>query len=393
MNLPRLPSVLLALLALGACSRRVVLPVEPLALRVPTYQALVPQHARGQLPGQLPALVRATPPAPVVPPTSDEVTRDVYEHAYQELAKMLDDRYPLSFKRAVFLTENAYFINQLDYQTFNKVLAELGRDCKLIESQLAPHFLYNRADKNEVLHNAVLFKVLTERSEFTNGRVLTPYSYDFEDFNGEKDWSKMFVSKLLVSHKGNCHSLPFLYKILAEETGAKAWLALAPNHVYLKQHDEKDGWYNTELTSHTFPMDAWLMASGYVSKETIVSGIYMDTLSAKQNVVLCLVDLAKGYERKMGRAKSETFVLKCTDLALHHFPQCITGQLLRAETLRHRFERQKERAPAQQAYAAMEDAYTRIFKTGYREMPAPMYAEWLQLVQKEKAKYLNPTKH
>ncbi len=392
MKLPHLLFGVLALLASGSCSRRVLLPIEPLTLRVPAYHAPLPERAGPRVPAQLPALVRAAPPAPVVPPTLDEVARDVYEHAYQELAKMLDDRYPLSFKRAVFLTENAYFDNKLDYQTFNKVLADLGRDCKTVEEGSRPYFLYEQPDKEQVLHNAVLFKLLTESTTFTSGRVLAPYRYDFEDFNGDADWRKMFVSKLLVAHSGNCHSLPFLYKILAEETGARAWLALAPNHIYLKQHNQKDGWYNTELTSGTFPMDAWLMASGYISKETIVSGIYMDTLSAKQNVVLCLVDLAKGYEHKMGPA-SESFVLKCTDLALQHFPHYINAQLLQAEALRQRFERQQDRVAAQQAYAAMEAAYTRIYKTGYREMPAQMYADWLRSVQQAKTKYLNPAKH
>lgn len=391
MNLARPFFSLFLLLALGACSRRVLLPVELLAVRAPAYHPPLPDRAGVRVPAQLPTLVRAAPPAPVAPPTPAEVARDVYEQAYQELAKMLDGRYPLSFKRAVFLTENAYFDNQLDYKGFNTLIADLARDCKTVESQSAPYLLYDRADKQEVLHNAVLFKLLTERTEFASGRVLTPYRYDFEDFNGEREWSKMFVSKLLATHKGNCHSLPFLYKILADETGAQAWLALAPNHIYLKQRNQKDGWYNTELTSRTFPMDAWLMASGYISKETIVSGIYMDTLSAKQNVVLCLVDLACGYERKIGAA-SEPFVLKCTDLALQYFPQYVNAQLLQAEALRHRFERQKERASSQQAYAAMEAAYTRIYKTGYREMPPAMYTAWLQSVQQEKAKYLTPTK-
>jgi len=382
---------LLALLALGACSRRVVLPVETLALRTPAYHPPLPDRAGPRVPAQLPALVRVVPPPPPAPPTPAEVAHDVYEQAYQELTKMLDGRYPLSFKRAVFLTENAYFDNTLNYKGFNTLIADLARDVKTVESQSAPYFLYELADKQEVLHNAVLFKVLTERIEFASGRVLTPYRYDFEDFNGEREWSKMFVSKLLATHKGNCHSLPFLYKILADETGAKAWLSLAPNHIYLKQRNQKDGWYNTELTSRTFPMDAWLMASGYISKETIVSGIYMDTLSAKQNVVLCLVDLARGYERKFG-ASSESFALKCTDLALQYFPQYVNAQLLQAEALRRRFERQRDRSSSQQAYAAMEAAYTRIYKTGYREMPAAMYTAWLQSVQTEKAKYLTPTK-
>jgi hypothetical protein len=386
----RFLSVLL-LLALPACSRRVLLPVEPLALRVPTYRPPVPEPAAMALPARLPALARLAPPAPARPPEADH-TRDGYERAYQELAKMLDGRYPLSFKRAVFLTENAYFDNGLSYQDFSGLIAALARDVKTVESQSAPHFLYDQTDKQEVLHNAVLFKVLTERIEFVSGRISEPYRYDFEDFNGEQDWRNMFVSKLLVTHRGNCHSLPFLYKMVAEETGAQTWLALAPNHIYLKQHNLKDGWYNTELTSRRFPMDAWLMASGYVSKETIVSGIYMDTLSAKQNVVLCLVDLARGYERRAGTAAAEPFVLKCTELALQYFPHCINAQLLHAEALRRHYEHQRGAADAPQVFAAMEAAYTRIYKTGYREMPAHMYAAWLRSLETEKAKYLNPGK-
>jgi hypothetical protein len=378
--------VLLAVL-LGACVRRTGA-IEPIALRRPVYQAPAPLH--GTLPAQLPVPVL---PSSAVAAGSAPTEAARYEQAYQELVKMLDGRYPLSFKRAVFMTENAYFDGRLDYRDFNALLAELARTCKTIETGIRPYFLYKSVDKEQVLHNAVLFKLLTETTTFDSGRVLTPYRYDFEDFNGETDWRKMFVSKLLVTHTGNCHSLPFLYKILAEETGAHAWLALAPNHIYLKQHNQRDGWYNTELTSGTFPMDAWLMASGYISKETIVSGIYMDTLSAKQNIVLCLIDLAKGYEHKAGPA-SESFVLKCTELALRHFPHYINAQLLQAEALRNRFERQqKEAVPAQQAYAAMNAAYTRIYKTGYREMPPQMYAEWLRSVQQAKNKTLNPVKH
>jgi hypothetical protein len=36
----------------------------------------------------------------------------------------------------------------------------------------------------------------------------------------------------------------------------------------------------------------------------------------------------------------------------------------------------------------MEAAYTRIFDTGYREMPPQMYADWLRSVNDEKQKYL-----
>jgi len=374
----------------GSCARRVVLPIEPLALQVPAYHLV--QEAVPPLPAQL-ATRPLHPAAGPAALSRMEICRDLYQQAYQELDRMLDGRYPLSFKWAVFLVENAYLEDQLSYKAFTAEIGRLVRTCNTVQAGNRDYLLYDQADKQNVLRNAVLFTVLTTPTTFTNGRVQAPYHYDFEDFNGDEDWRQMFVSKLLATHRGNCHSLPFLYKILADETGTPAWLALAPNHIYLKQHNEKDGWYNTELTSRTFPNDAWLMASGYISRETIISGLYLDTLSARQSVALCLVDLAKGYERKLGRYESEAFTLQCTGLALRYFPHCINAQLLQAEALRHRFERQPDAASARTAYADMAAAYTRIYQTGYREMPARMYADWLQLVQQEKSKYLNSRKH
>lgn len=378
----------LVLLVAGACTNRVLLPVEPLASRQSVYLPTMASTPTKPVPAQLATRQLAVAkPMAAASPALEETTRDVYERTYQELAKMLTGFYPLSFKRAVYLTENAYFDDKLGYEEFSKRISALAQVCRLLKEANDPYFLYDREDRENVGRNAAIFRMMKDTINLGKGQRLLPYRYDFEDFDGDANWSKMFVTKLLVTHSGNCHSLPYLYKILADETGAKTWLSLAPNHIYLKQRDLKDGFYNTELTSYTFPTDGWLMASGYVSKETVVSGIYMDTLSAKQDVVLCLVDLAKGYERKMGPRKSEAFVGKCTALALQYFPQYINAQLLQAETLRQRFDHQTNEADARAAYVAMETAYTRIFETGYREMPAQMYADWLHSVLDEKQKY------
>ncbi len=50
----------------------------------------------------------------------------------------------------------------------------------------------------------------------------------------KKLWSNMFVSTLIATGKGNCHSMPLLYKLIMDELGEKCWLALAPNHMYIK---------------------------------------------------------------------------------------------------------------------------------------------------------------
>jgi hypothetical protein len=71
-----------------------------------------------------------------------------------------------------------------------------------------------------------------------------PMRYDFHDYRGEGDYRQQFVTKLLQTNTGQCHSLPLLYKILAEEMGVKAYLAFAPNHSYIRHQDEQGRWYN-----------------------------------------------------------------------------------------------------------------------------------------------------
>ena len=226
-----------ALLILGTgCSRRVLVPIEPLALRTPAYHpGPVTSRPAAPLPGQLAgvpirAVVPAAPPVPVAPTAAD-----FYEPAYQELAKMLDNRYPLSFKRAVFLTENAYLDNRLSYDEFNQRIVGFAQMCRIIKVTNDRYLLYDRDDKENVSRNAAIFQFMKDSTRLLSGRTLAPFRYDFEDFDGDTDWSKMFVSKLIATHKGNCHSLPFLYKMLADEIGAQTWISLAPNHIYLKE--------------------------------------------------------------------------------------------------------------------------------------------------------------
>jgi hypothetical protein len=209
----------------------------------------------------------------------------------------------------------------------------------------------------------------------------------------------MFVTKLLRTHSGNCHSLPFLYKILCEELGAKAYLAMAPNHTYIKQWAKKSGWYNTELTNRYFPIDAWIMASGYIHLNAVQNRIYMDTLSQKQSVAVCVIDLAKGFERRF--PLDLNFIEKCADLAISHYPNYTNALILKAEITKKRFENIMEitgaKSPAQilnrddakNLFVSMENQYASIHRMGYRMMPKEMYLNWLGELKREKGKYLN----
>ena len=198
----------------------------------------------------------------------------------------------------VYKRQNAYYDETVNKDEFYDILSEYATICKNVAATNL--IQYELADKESVGNHAAIFRLMTDSIPlFFNdmeGFIHLPFHYNFDDYAGSKDWSNTFVTKLLTSHKGNCHSLPIFYKLIAEEMGEKAWLSLAPNHFYIKLRNKQSGWYNTELTSGNFPSDVWMKSSGYIHLDAIVNGIYMDTLSTRNSVALCLVDLAQGYQ-------------------------------------------------------------------------------------------------
>lgn len=324
-----------------------------------------------------------------------------YERAFLEIKGMVEGSVNASFKRAVFATENAYMNGAIDFAEFDEAIQFLAGRCKIIEKQI--DLYYSERDKAQVQKNFAVFKIMSDTvryySDSVNFKETYPFTYDFDDFWGDFDWSQMFVTKLLRTGKGNCHSLPFLYKILAEEIGGKAYLSMAPNHIYIKQHAKQGGWYNTELTSNQFPIDAWIMASGYIHLSAIQNGVYMDTLSSKQSLAVCLTDLAKGFEKKYPTDFEFTF--KCVDLALQYYPNYPNAMILKAETMKKQFEQMMEKKRVQYAsqmfdnpeakalYDEMEKLYFDIHKIGYRMIPKEMYVSWIVDLKRHKEKYEN----
>jgi hypothetical protein len=254
---------------------------------------------------------------------------------------------------------------------------------------------YQDKDKNRTKVYASVFRFMTDTIPFfandTAYILHLPFYYNFEDFSGERDWSNMFVTKLLETHQGNCHSLPILYKLIVEEMGERAWLSFAPNHLYIKLRNQQSGWYNTELTSGNFPTDAWLIASGYIHLDAVRNGVYMDTLSQKESVAMCLIDLAEGFQKKFGNDFNPGFVLSCCETALKYFPDDVNALLLQAETLMRAYRKQPDKnlPENKELYARLNGMYSRIHKLGYRKMPDRMYLEWLMSLKNPNELYHN----
>lgn len=302
-----------------------------------------------------------------------ESDKSPYLNRFMHIRSMLTNN-NIDFRRAVFLTEDAYLNEQLTENTFNSVIDVYSSLCKGIMS--SGEIIYTEKDKDIVLAQCATFLFLSDTTDIDiDNEVIPhiPFKYNHSDFAGQKDWSNTFVSTLMQTKEGNCHSMPYLYKMIMDELGYECHLALAPNHMYIKANNKKVGWYNIELTCGDFPTDAWYAASGYIHTDAIRNGIYMRALSDKESVAMTLVDLAQGYQSKFG-IEDGSFIIKCCDTALEHFPNYINAMLLKAEILTELYKQNND----DQIFSEMTTLLTNIHQLGYRKMPQQMYLNWMK---------------
>ena len=314
---------------------------------------------------------------------NDTFKDEYYQSAYNELISMLNGEKQLDFKRAVFISENAYLENTLDYNHY----------CKRIDSIVFKMKWLIKAKRIEKFKTAPFYAAYSYMCEPSIINDSTICKYDFDDFMGYENWQNMFVTKLMSTKKGNCHSLPFFYKILTEEIGVEAHLAIAPSHVYIKHLDENDKWVNIELTNGGgFSSDAWIISSMGITAEAIKNEIFMAPLSRRESVALCLYDLAMGYKEKYG---FEPAVKMMLDSVLGYYPNCIIALLLKADYVSSMaIEYLKDNNGSDSVFIdGLKEEYneinSRISNLGYTDMPEDLYEAWAKSIELEAQKEKN----
>ncbi|WP_291725413.1 hypothetical protein [Bernardetia sp.] len=304
-----------------------------------------------------------------------------YNAAFQEINQMLLDEIPLDFKRAVFLVEWAYSQGELDYTTFCSEIDKIAKDLNAFVASKG-------LSSYKTAGNYALFEFFTKPHKMNNHK---PYTYDFEDFYGKEDHKSLFVTKLLKTHKGQCRSMPMLYKILAIEIGANAHLALGPNHMYIKHLDEQGKWVNIELTNGNFSSDSWMISSMDISAESIRKGVYMKELTLKESIAFCLKTLEGAYESQYGYSN---FNLACVDTSLVYFPNCISTLAAKSNALRHfgiAFQKKHgsyENAWLKENYKKFKEVNAKMEALGFREMNQDKYEAWVKSMEEERSKQL-----
>jgi hypothetical protein len=121
------------------------------------------------------------------------------------------------------------------------------------------------------------------------------------------------------------------YKILAEEIGAEAHIALAPQHYFIRHPDETDPnkLVNVELTTRSLSREIFYIESFAISDAAIRNKVYMYPLSDKETVALLMSELWHGYGRKFDNEYDDLMWL-CAIKSLEYYPQNITALSLKA---------------------------------------------------------------
>lgn len=313
-----------------------------------------------------------------------------YHEAFQQLNQM--DFNNISIKDLTFLIEDTYFENKLDKAEFDKIISNIGTFLKAIIKDRG----YDQ-NSNSV-KNFMIFQFFSEQLSLKNGTKHLPFEYDFDDYFGRQDYSKMFVTKLLETQAGQCHSMPLLYLIIAEEMDAEAYLAFSPNHSYIRFLADNGKWHNIELTNGMFSTSSFILQSGFIKSEALLNKTYMQNLTKKELLAQFYTDLANGYIAKFGY---DDFVGNIISKALELYPNGIGANLIKANLLTIGFEyvcQQLDINPRNKLDLQNIRHYPNIVKLlntvngqydlvdnlGYAHMPTEAYQDWLQSMKEQK---------
>lgn len=255
------------------------------------------------------------------------IAEDFYVSAFNEMSAMLANPDSLSIKRAVFLAEWAYYEGKLDYKT--DFCDEIDRIKRFILSFYAVNKLHTYKTGMQMAISSYIVRPYS-------GNGYTPYTYDFETFStNDEPWERQFVSRTLKTHKGQCRSLPWMYKILASELNVEVSLAHAPRHCYIMYKDEDkitpEEWINLELTTNQMNPSWWIKQDFEICDSAVQVGTYMTPLTDTETVACQMAELAFGYYEKFNRY--DEFTYYCASRSLEFYPMNPNAWIIRGKSL------------------------------------------------------------
>ena len=259
-----------------------------------------------------------------------------FSDVYNNLHDMLNGKNPLSIKDAYYEIEKAYgnvYLTKAEYDE------QINKSVSFIKQWLYEN---HKSLKDNMALNYGIQKFMTDtltinnknNKEMPNVKMThLGFYYDYQDYKAKIDERSYFVTKTFATGNGQCHTLPIVYLILAEQLGAQCYLSYAPIHSFIKYPDKKGIIHDFEATSNWYISDQWYKENFNIKTLAVNKKIYLNPMDKQQIIACAMIDLACSYGKKIGIADG-AFITKCVDTAMNYFPNKeanITGWLLRVK--------------------------------------------------------------
>lgn len=313
------------------------------------------------------------------------------------LQNMLDGKQKLSIARSYYLMESSWGNCYLTHEEYNKIISNSTTFIKtwLVEKGLD-------TNSNLVLNYGICM-FFNDSLYLKNKEEHIPLGYDYIDFKAQEDFRNTFVTKALATGWGQCNTLPAIYVILAERLGAKAWISYAPYHSFIKFTDDKGIMQNYDPASHMHITDQLYQDYLFISSDAEKNRIYLDTLSKKQTIASCLIDLSYMYLLKTNFSDMTT-AEEWIDYALQYFHNKeanLQAWFIKSNIIVNQLNQEmrkygitdiklvsqiKELEPLYQKYIAAEE---KIKELGYRDIPQEQYALMMEHYKKKEVEQLD----
>lgn len=253
--------------------------------------------------------------------------QQAFQNAFQKLDAMLSGKQKASIADAYYYVESTVDNNYFpSYQSYKALIKKSVDFIKVWMKQNGR----NPSDREQV--QTAIQKFMSEKltTFITTGTIETgfktnlvthsPFFYDYNDYQAEKDHRNSFATKCWATGSGQCASMPIVYLCLAQSLGVKTYLTLAPYHSFIKYPDNSGKLQNYEPTSNWKITDTWYQQNMFISSKAKATGIFLDTLNTKQIIADCMVNLAVQYMRTL-HDPDDSFVLNCLYRANDFFPK------------------------------------------------------------------------
>ena len=316
-----------------------------------------------------------------------------YKNAFNELSIMLLNDTSINVKRAVYIVENATLKNKI---TYNQYLKLIQSKVNLVNGTIKKEKL--DPTNSDAIHYAIqkLYSDTIYQKQ-PNGTIkkIKPLYYDFNDPFGEKNQTNQMVTKLLITGKGQCHSMPLLYMILAEEFKVKSYLSYSPQHSFIKFQTKSGTWYNFETTNGRLTTDAFVLGSGFIKSEALKSNIFNTPHNPKQVIANMFIDLANDYQERFGY---DDFQQQCVNQNFKYNSNYIYAKIVQSnyQTALTDLALAQENYPAPQnisyyplineQFQKRNAMYDDLDNVGYTSMPKEAYQVWLQSLKQGQEK-------